>query len=249
MKNQMSLIVFTLCIVFLSGCGSSNQPTHVSVVSTFTQHPIPSAVIPESTPSPNAIFLETNGKKIALEFLQNGNSVQLSGNQEQWTVTLKPGPFTLMVHGEKDVVSIMALKSTEYLLTLRQITKPLVHSNATSQGFYQNNLYLEDKPLEILEMSDSVFKEAYGLSSQEITDSTNSLVAQLGAEPLALTTLRTYLGDYPHFTIETINQNPIKNGESIILVVFADQKLEQTSQKVKWDMLKWLIFKIEFISN
>ncbi len=64
---------------------------------TLTFSPIPPT--PEATPSSNATIIEMDSEKVGLEFLQNGVSVPLEKNQEQWNVTLKPEPFTLMVYG------------------------------------------------------------------------------------------------------------------------------------------------------
>ncbi|MCC7118742.1 MAG: hypothetical protein IT310_09475 [Anaerolineales bacterium] len=222
MKKIIRTIVFIFCMAFTNAC----SPSNIAV-------------------------LEANGEKVKIEFWQNDSRVPFSSDQEPWSVTLKPEPFTLMVHGEKDSISIMALKSSNLLKPLQNLQKlqrPLIHPQATSQGFYKNDLYLQEQPLEVLELNSSIYK-AFGLSFQELTDDANSLTTQLNAKPSVLTTMRTYLGDHSSFIIETINQGSIKDYESIILVVFADQPLEQTSQKIEWDMLKWLIFKVEFISN
>ncbi len=51
----------------------------------------------------------------------------------------------------------MALRSTDLLSPLEQTKKPLVCPNGTSQGFYQNYLYLQDIPIEISEGDVSFF--------------------------------------------------------------------------------------------
>jgi hypothetical protein len=248
MKNPSRLVASILCVIVISGCSSSVPPANIPVMPTFILSPIPST--PEATPSSNAIILEINSEKVRLEFLQNGVSVPLGKNQEQWNVTLKPEPFTLMVYGNKDIISIMALKSADLLLPLKQATKPIVCPNGTSQGFYQNYLYLQDKPIEISE-GDVAFFTKWNFPAQKATEVANFLQAKTGTVPFVLTSTRTYLDikgtGVPNFTIETINGEPIQNSESIILVVFIEQNLEPNS--LDWVMVKWLVFNVQFLSN
>lgn len=247
MKKPFRLLVFILCVIVVSGCNSSATPVNISITYTPLISPIQPTL--EITPSPNQILLEVNGEKVGFEFLQNGVSVPLSGSEEQWNVTLEPKPFALVVYGNKDLVSIMATKSEDILLPLKQASIPVVHPEGTSQGFYQNDLYLQEKPLDISVGDLSFFTQAH-LPEQKAQEAVEFLKSQLGTEPLIITSTRTYLDDYPNFTIETINGNTIQNGESIMLVVFADQELPNNSQVSNgWFLVKWLVFKAEFRSN
>jgi hypothetical protein len=247
MKNTFCLIAIIFYTILVVGCSPSVQPTKIPVFPTFTASPIPPTLTPESTPSSNVTPLEINGEKILLEFLQNGSSVPVLGNQDQWNVTLKPEPFILMVHGNKSIVSILALKSADILLPLQKAGGQLVVPGGTGI-YFQNDLSLQDKPLEI-------YYEGDTLSTGEIffsKETVNFLKTQLGVVPPALMSGHQYLdveNGFPNYTIKTINGNSIKNGQSIILVVYVQQKLPKDPEKWMWCVVKWLTFDIKFLSD
>ena len=58
-------------------------------------------------------------EKVSIEFQQNNNKMPVSGKDAAWQVTLKPEPFTLIVNGDKKIVSIMALESADLIAPLQ----------------------------------------------------------------------------------------------------------------------------------
>jgi hypothetical protein len=217
-----NLFVFAFIVILFIGCVPSAQPT--------------------------AVPLEIDDQKISLEFQQNGINIPVSGNDNQWKVTLKPEPFTLMVYGKKEIVSIMALQSADFVLPLQQSPKPLVASSGTGNVFYENNLFLFDQPLEIYDVNSDTLQHLSFLlfSPKRAADATNTLKNQLGIEPLLLISGRTYLDTRPghdlDYLIKTIDGNLIQSGESIVLLVF----IEKQSGDPFFHVLKWLMFNLEF---
>ena len=217
-----ALFVFTVNAILLIGCAPSARLT--------------------------AVPLEMDDQKISFEFQQNDVNAPVSGNNDRWKVTLKPEPFTLMVYGEKEIVSVMALQSADLVLPLQQSSKPLVASSGTGNVFYENDLFLIDQSLEIYDVNSNTLQHLSFLLFSPIraAEAVDTLKNQLGMEPLLLISARTYMDIRPdrdqNYLIKTINGNPIQSGESIVLLVF----VEKQSNDPFFHVLKWLMFGLEF---
>ena len=101
----------------------------------------------------SSIPLELGDQKISFEFQQNGMNIPVSSTDSRWEVTLDPGPFSLIANGDKENVSIMALKSVDLILPLQQSSRPLVTIPGTGNVFSQNDLYLISQPVEIYDVN------------------------------------------------------------------------------------------------
>ena len=215
------LFVFALIAILLIGCVPSTQP----------------ATIP----------LEIDDQKASLEFQQNSVDIPVSGKDNQWKVTLRPQPFTLVVNGGKKFVSIMALQSSDLALPLLQASKPWVAPPPLyiGNGFSANDLFLSYRSIDFFVANSDTLRNlsVYSFSAEHATDMANTLKDQFGTEPLALISARTYLTDHDqNYLIKTINGNTIQNGESIALLVF----IEKQSNNPFFKVLKWLTFNLEF---
>jgi hypothetical protein len=216
------LFVFVFIAFFLIGCVPSAQST--------------------------SIPLEIDDQKISLEFQQNDVNIPVSSHEDQWEVTLGPEPFTLIVNGDKKIVSVMALKSADLVLPLQQSSKTLVTIPGTGNIFSQNDLYLINQPLEIYDLNTYTLQHLsyFSFSSEKAANTVDTLKNQFGTEPLALFSPRSYinmqLGQDQNYLIKTINGSAIQNGESIVLLVF----VEKQSNDPLFSVLKWLVVNLVF---
>jgi hypothetical protein len=221
MKSSLRLSTLILLAFFLFGCNWVVSPTNSS----------------------NSIPLEIDNQKVLLEFIQNNSSVPCSNDKGLWKVSLNPEPFTLMVHGNKDLVSVTALKSIDMAVPLQNISKPLVTFSGTSNGFWEHSLYLHDPSIKNIEIYDSPsFFQKYW---SEPDETLAYLKNKLGTEPVIITSSRTYLGGEPSYSISNISNNDAENfiqsGNSMVLVVFIEKDLGEDFQQ-----LNWVIFNLEF---
>jgi hypothetical protein len=228
-------MVFALSVIFISACALSSPAAKPPVVTTpVAEMP----VVPTFPP-----------QTVTIGFLQRGINVLPVNTQGQWRITLKPEPFTLSIHGNRDMVSLMALQSGDLVLPLKQVTQPLVAPVGTGMLFYDNNLHLVDQLVEI-SAADEAFFRKYNFSDAQSQSYTEFLKSQLVLEPLVITSPRIYL-DVPRgiseYTVKTINETAIQNGDSVTLVVFSGQKLEQDGAHLDWSLLKWLVIDVNFL--
>ena len=194
---------------------------------------------------PTTIPLEIDDQKISIGFQQNNVYIPVSGKDNQWKVTLRPQPFTLIINGDKKIVSIMSLQSEDLVSPLLQSSKPWVAPLYTGNGFSANDLYLSYQSIDFYTANSYTLRNLsiYSFSAEQATDKANTLKNQFGTEPLALLSARTYLTDHDqNYLIKTINGNTIQSGESIALLVF----IEKQSNNPFFKVLKWLTFNLEF---
>ncbi len=215
---QLLFLALALLVVLMSGCAQN----------------------------PTTITLETGKNNISLEFLQNGKSIPVSNHQNQWKVILKPAPFTLMIYGAKETVSIMALKSADLVQPLLQSSKPLVACQATGMATYSNSLYVTDQPPDMPVLTSASLISEYLMGSDQATSVDDALKTQFGTEPLMLMSGRAYLifqtGLIPSFSFNTINGSDPQSGESIVLLVFVEKETDAPF----CHKLKWFMFNLEF---
>jgi hypothetical protein len=213
------LFVFTGIAILLIGCTRSTRLT--------------------------AVPLEIDGEKITIEFQQNDASLPLLSHEGQWNVVLKPEPFTLKVNGDKKNVSIMALQSPALASPLLQASKPWVAPLYTGNGFVANDLYLSYRSLDFYTVNADTLQNipAYSFSAEEAAKMASTLKNQLGTEPPALLSARTYLPepDQDYF-VKTINGSTPQSGESFVLLVC----MEKQSGDPFFKILKWVAFNVEF---
>ena len=229
---MLKKVVIIFCMLLMSGCSRS------APVAATPEGKIP--IVPTFSPS-----------EVSLEFLQDGRSVPVVEEQGQWRVSLQPKPFTLLIHGNRDNVSIAALTSADLVSPLQQITGTLVAPAGAGMLFSDNDLYVQSTPLEISIANEEFFKKYY-YSDEQARGSVEYLQSQLGSSPLVLTSQHTNLSvarGIPDYTVEKLNRSAIQADDSLVLVVFAGQRLEQDGQHLDWSILKWLIIKVEFTSG
>jgi len=213
------IFIFVYIAILLIGCAPSAQPT--------------------------AIPLAMDDQKISLEFLQNEINIPVSNHNNQLEVVLKPQPFTLMINGDKKIVSIMALQSEDLASPLMQSSKPWVAPLYTGNGFSANDLFLFYQSIDFYIANSNTLRNLSfnSFSAKQATDMANTLKNQFGTEPLALLSARTYLTDKDqNYLIKTIKGNTIQSGESIVLLVF----IEKQSNDPFFKVLKWLTFNLVF---
>ena len=217
-----SLFIFTFVAISLVGCAPSAQLT--------------------------TIPLEMDDQKISLEFQQNDVNIPVSNSNGQLGVTLKPEPFSLMVNGNRKNVSIMAIKSADLALPMKQSSKPLVVIPGTGNVFSQNELYLINQPLEIYDVNiyNLQHLDYFSLPPDKAANTVNVLKDQLGSEPLMLFSPRSYINLQPgqdqNYLIKKITGFAIKSGESIVLFVFVEKQSSDPSFKI----LKWVEINVVF---
>ncbi|HEX2998498.1 MAG TPA: hypothetical protein VHP14_26990 [Anaerolineales bacterium] len=198
-----------------------------------------------STTKSANITLELDDQKVSFEFIQNEVSVPVSSQNDRLEVVLKPEPFTLKIDGDKSIVSIMALQSDDLALALLQSSKPWVAPLGTGYASTTNDLYLSYRSLEFYTANSDTLQNlpVYSFAAEEATGMANTLKDQLGTEPLALISARTYLVEEDqNYLIKTINKNAIQSGNSVFLLVF----IEKQSNDPFFRVLKWLAFNVEF---
>lgn len=219
MQKKFILFVFALIAILLAGCTASSQSTVVS--------------------------LELDDQKVSFEFIQNEISVPVTSQNNRLGVVLKPEPFTLKINGDKSIVSIMALQSEDLALALLQSSKPWVAPLGTGNALTGNDLYLSYRSLEFYTADSDTLQNlpVYSFPAEEATGMANTLKDQLGAEPLALISARTYLVEEDqNYLIKTINKSAIQSGKSVFLLVF----IEKQSNDPLFRVIKWLAFHVEF---
>jgi hypothetical protein len=254
MKLSFHVTAFVFFSFFLFSCNLAGPSAPISYIPTSrpviqpTLTSAPTKVLPpEPTASANAIPLEFENQKVSLEFIQNDSSVPCSNDKNLWKVSLKPEPFTLMVYGNKNIVSIMALKSIDMTVPLQKVSKPLITHGSTGSVFWESSLYLDDQPPEIYDLSS--FLKYYSSKPTERTDVSEYLYNSLGTEPTALASARAQLtfdagGEANYFINKIYNKtigNYIQGGNSMVLVVFVERDLGKGFLQ-----LKWFIFNLEF---
>jgi hypothetical protein len=213
------ILIFAYIAILLIGCAPSAQPT----------------VIP----------LAIDDQKISLEFLQNDINIPVSNHNNQLEVVLKPQPFTLMINGDKKIVSILALQSEDLASPLIQSSKPWVAPLYTGNAFSANDLFLSFRSIDFYSANSYTLRNLSfnSFSAVQATDMANTLKNQFGTEPLALLSARTYLTDKDqNYLIKTLKGNTIQSGESIVLLVF----IEKQSNDPFFKVLKWLTFNLTF---
>lgn len=250
MKSSLRLSTLILLVFFLFGCNwvvsptkAPNIPAQPSITSLPPNPTLTKIFQPEPTASSNSIPLEIDNQKVLLEFVQNNSSVPCSNDKGLWKVSLKPEPFTLMVHGNKDIVSVTALKSIDMAVPLQNNPKPLVTFDGTSNVFEMHSLYLLDPSVRNIEIYDSPsFFQKYW---SEPDATLAYLKNKLGTEPVIITSSRTYLRGEPNYSISNISnkmvENFIQSGNSMALIVFIEKDLGEDFQQ-----LNWVIFNLEF---
>jgi hypothetical protein len=262
-KLPVYLSFFSFVCAFLFGCNFVNHPISSSInppssitpilITPTTPLVIQPVYTPEPTPSSNAIPLEIENLKILLEFVQNGSSVPISADgQNLWKVSLKPEPFTLMVYGDKNLVSVSALKSIEMSLPLQDLSKPLITTNGTGNGFGEHRLFLFDQTSDMRIYDLPTFFTKY-FKSHDTTELSDYIKGQFNIEPVVYMSSHTYLkiklGGETNYTISSIGNKEISNyvqsGNSMALVVFIEKDLGESMQ-IKVKQLKWVIFKLGF---
>lgn len=258
MKLSLRFSTFIFFTALLSGCNFAESPTkhpfnptsQPVILPTFS--PVPTEVLfPEPTASQNALVLELGDQKIALEFFQNDISVPSIKNNDFWTVSLKPEPFILRVFGDKNIVSVMALKSTDMTLPLQNASGPLVSISMMGNGFWEHNLYLFDEPKEIELYDFKTFADQGGLKPDEASAVSDYLKNKFNAEPIMLNAVFTNLGGEPNYSINKISNktmdNYIQSGNSMALVVFIEKDLgENPLSPIAFFQVNWVIFDIKF---
>ena len=246
MKLHFRLAMLAFLVIFPSACNSAAPTPRLPTPTT-----VPTQVLlPEPSPSANAVSLVLDNQKLELEFIQNGASLPCTKDQKVWKVSLKPEPFTLLVSGNKKLVSILALKSMELSLPFQNLSKPLVTIFGTEMASAPHRLYLFDQSKKI-EIDDiATFVRLYDGNKQEkITEMSAFLTNKLDAEPAILLAGRTYLDTRPggelHYLISQIGNdsviNYIQSGNSMALVVFIQKPLDDDFLQ-----LNWVIFNLEF---
>lgn len=229
MKLSFRFYALIFLAFFLFGCNLVVPPTKI--------------LLPEPTSSSNAIPLEIDNQKVSLEFLQDDTSVPCTNNNNLWKVSLRPEPFTLMVFGDKNVVSIMALKSIDMTLPLQNVLGPSVTLSSMGNMFWEHNLYLNDQPDDIKIFDSASFDPPHS------TEFSDYLKNKLGIEPTIFQTRRTYLGiehgGEPSYSINKISNKTIgdyiQSGNSVALVVFIQKDLGKDILQINW-----VIFNLEF---
>lgn len=219
MQKKFILFAFALIAILLAGCTASSQSTVVS--------------------------LELDDQKVSFEFIQNEISVPVTSQNNRLGVVLKPEPFTLKINGDKSIVSIMALQSEDLALALLQPSKPWVAPLGTGNALTGNDLYLSYRSLEFYTADSDTLQNlpVYSFPAEKATGMANTLKDQLGAEPLALISARTYLVEEDqNYLIKTINKSVIQSGKSVFLLVF----IEKQSNDPLFRVIKWLAFNVEF---
>lgn len=245
------LLVPIFSVFVLSSCISAKQSTPTPTTPILTPSPVPPTSTPEPTPSSDAVHLEMDGQEFLFEFLQNNMSVPVSDSQNHWNVTLEPDPFTLMVHGNKEAVSIIALESLDLASPLQQVSPPLVSPTGTGHVFWERQLLLFDQPLEIYEGNLDFFSNYGIVPSDKIPEAATFLKDQFGVTPRILMTGRAYLGNpalggASNYSIEKIGEKMAQSGESVILVIFVERLLERDPVDAGWRVFSWMIVNIEF---
>ena len=223
MKMPYFPILFIYASVFFLLVGCTSTTTQVSVVP-----------------------LKIDAKEISVSFQQNGKNMAALNQEGYWKVTLRPEPFTIIINGDKKIVSISALHSEDLVAPLLQSSKPLVTVPLyTGNGFSSNNLSLSYQPLSFITVDSPTLQgfAPWSFSSKQATEIANTLKNQFGTEPLALVSSHAYLTDQEqNYLIKTINGNEIQKDDSIVLLVF----IEKPSNDPLFIILKWLVFTLEF---
>lgn len=198
--------------------------------------------------TPDNALLATDAKSanenVVLEFSQGGISVPVPANGKQHKIQLKPGPFMLQVHGEKEAASIIAVKDGNFLLPLKESQQPLVSFQGTGYAYENSDLLVMDNPLETYDGSASFFMEVWGESPEKAIELASFLEKAVGSTPMMLFSGRAYLdpeNGITDFVVNTISGSKIEEGDSVELVVFIQTDLGQD-----FIQMEWVEFDIEF---
>ncbi len=226
-----------LAFFFLVGCTACLAGSK-SVLPASTAAP---AVLVAATPTAaitsTTVGLEIGDKRILIEFLQNGMSVPLMVKENQGSISLKPEPFSIRMHGDGQNVSIMAFRNRLLFLPIEQSKKPVAVFGGTGNGYTKNNidLYTTDEPLETYDGSKSFFTDVWGVQPAEAVELSSFLEKAIGITPTVLVAVRYYLPlDSELLTIDTVDGSKIQNGKPILLVVFLEKELGQDFSEVRW---------------
>lgn|GEM_PF-3110057 len=182
------------------------------------------------TPTVQAIPLIADDPNTTLEFIQNDVNIPISGSGDQWSAALKPESFTMKLKGDNAAVSVMAVKSAEIIQPLQRSSKSLVTISGTGSALALNDLFLSDQPLETYQANANNLQNVsyFSLPKEQAVSTAAALKDRFGIEPLILISGRSYLFSIPNldkmFTVKTINGNTLQNGESIVLVIFIENK-------------------------
>jgi outer membrane protein assembly factor BamB len=201
----------------------------------------------DSLDDQGAINLELGDKKVSIAISQNGQNIPLGVNERR-VIQLKPEPFRLRLYGDAELVSLMTFRDAQ-LSPLEQFTQPAIVFKGTGRAWGEpGDLLIQDEPLELHQGTASYFVDEWHTTPERAVEFSSYLEKHIGTIPDILDFGRFYLaatGNTEDLTVYTLDGTQMRAGESILLVIFLENPIGQTSG-VKFSQAKWLEFPILF---